>query len=258
MSSGCIFCGRTPVTREHLWPDWLQRDLEIREPFEIRIEQEHDGVETRDIRFEAPPFNQTVRAVCAECNNGWMSEMEAAAKPILWPLIHAEGRRLDAAEQRVLARWALLKACVFDELHPGEGVVLPAHREYLYEHRDPPPHGFWVTLATYEAEELRHYAHQGLRLSRGDAPAPPGPNVYFVTITAGALVVHVTGSGLSDLPVGIPLPFRDELGVIGIWPPTASVDFDQLRVMKHETLVGFTTMLYNVVGRLAGGAPPAR
>jgi hypothetical protein len=46
-----------------------------------------------------------------------MSDIEAAAKPILWPLIHAEGRRLDSDEQRVLARWALLNACVFGELH---------------------------------------------------------------------------------------------------------------------------------------------
>lgn len=258
MSRGCIFCGRTPRTREHLWPDWLQRDLEIREPFAVRIEQEHDGVETRDIRFEAPPFDQKVRAVCAQCNNGWMSGMEAAAKPVLWPLIHAEGRRLDATEQRVLARWALLKACVFDELHRGEGVVLPAHRGYLYEHKEPPPRGFWVSLATYEAVELRHYAHQGLRLTRGGVSAPPGPNVYFVTITAGALVVQVTGSRLPGLPVQIPIPVQYELGVVEIWPGRAHIQFRQCKVMTHETLVGFTKMLYNVTGRLAGGAPPAR
>jgi hypothetical protein len=134
-----------------------------------------------------------------------MSEMEAAAKPVLWPLIHAEGRRLDATEQRVLAGGALLKACVFDELPRGEGVVLPAHRGYLYEHRDPPPPGFRVNLATYEAVELRHYAHQGLRLTRGGVSAPPGPNVYFVTITAGALVVQVTGISLPGSPVQIPI-----------------------------------------------------
>jgi hypothetical protein len=133
-------------------------------PFTVRLEQQADGVETRDITFETPPFNQQVSAVCAECNNGWMSDIEAAARPILWPLIHAQGRRLDSDEQRVLARWALLKACVFGELHPQEQVVPEAHCRHLYERGDPPPDGLCVRLATYEAQELRHYAYQGLRL----------------------------------------------------------------------------------------------
>jgi hypothetical protein len=53
-----IFCRETPRTREHLWPDWLRRELEIHVPFTVRLEQEEDGVETRDITFETPPFNQ--------------------------------------------------------------------------------------------------------------------------------------------------------------------------------------------------------
>jgi hypothetical protein len=101
--------------------------------------------------------------------------MEADAKPILWALSHAEGRSLDTDEQRVLARWALLKACVFDEVHPNERVVPVAHRQHLYEHKDPPGDGLWVFLATYEAEELRHYASQGLLLGAGDGPAPTAP-----------------------------------------------------------------------------------
>ena len=52
-----MFCAGTPVTREHLWPDWLRRETQIREPFERRIEQETDGVETRDDAFMEPPFN---------------------------------------------------------------------------------------------------------------------------------------------------------------------------------------------------------
>jgi hypothetical protein len=77
MSDSCVFCGRTPVTREHLWPDWLRREAGLREGFEFRIEQDADGVQTRDITFTTPPFTQVARAVCANCNGGWMSEIEA-------------------------------------------------------------------------------------------------------------------------------------------------------------------------------------
>ena len=112
MPDGCIFCGSTPLTKEHLWPDWLRRKVELGQPFEHRIEDEIDGVEARDVTFMTPPFKQVVKAVCGGCNGGWMSAIEAAAKPILLDLIYARGRMLDPDDQRRLATWAFLKACV--------------------------------------------------------------------------------------------------------------------------------------------------
>jgi hypothetical protein len=151
MAIGCIFCGGTPATREHLWPDWLRREVQIREAFAHRIEQETDGVETRDISFTTPPFNQVVKAMCGRCNGGWMSNIEANAKPILRDLIYANGRTLEPDEQRKLASWAFLKACVFDELHPNERVVPLEHRQRLYTYKQPPATQVAIWLGTYEA-----------------------------------------------------------------------------------------------------------
>src|SRR4051794_130046 len=118
MARICLFCGGTPVTREHLWPDWLRRKVQIAIPFPHHIEEEVDGTPTRDISFEHPPYDQQVRAVCATCNNGWMSHVEETAKPILEPLLEWRGRVLHRRLQRELATWALMKAAVFDGLHP--------------------------------------------------------------------------------------------------------------------------------------------
>ena len=114
----CIFCGGAPLTREHLWPDWLRRELEIKVGFDWRIQQESEGSTTRDHAWTAPPFNQQVRAVCARCNSGWMSDIESAAKPILQALIRADGRQLHRRMQRTLATWGFLKACIFDDFIP--------------------------------------------------------------------------------------------------------------------------------------------
>jgi hypothetical protein len=257
MDSGCVFCGGTPVSREHLWPDWLRREAAIRERFDYRIEQEADGLETRDVKFSTPPFNQVVRAVCVPCNGGWMSSIESHAKPILQDLIYARGRMLDPGEQRSLATWAFLKACVFDELHPQERVVPAEHRRRFVTYRQPPATGVAIWLGTYEALEVGHYAYQGLKLGREGLPEPEEPNIYVVTITIGALIVQVAGSLLPDLRVD-DVPFPPELHLAKIWPPRDTVAFAQDHVMTHETLVGFTKMLYNVIGRLTGGAPPAR
>ncbi|HZO36728.1 MAG TPA: hypothetical protein VFB41_07625 [Solirubrobacteraceae bacterium] len=254
---GCIFCGSSPRTREHLWPDWLRRELAIDESFPHRIEQEEDAIETRDVTFSTPPFKQTVKAVCGPCNNGWMSDIEAATKPILEQLIYARGRRLHRAEQRKLATWALLKAIVFDHVHPNELTVAAEHRRYLHEHKQPPVEGVWVRLATYEASDVGHYAYQGIKLARVGHPAPVEPTIYFATITLGALVVQLSGSLLPEWSfAGVPYP--PELNVAEIWPASASVEFDQHNVMTHDTLINFTKVLYNVVGRLSGGVPPPR
>jgi hypothetical protein len=87
---------------------------------------------------------------------------------------------------------------------------------------------------------------------------PEGPNIYIVTITACALIVHVAGSLLPELSFDDPdLP--PDLHVAKIWPANDDiVAFGQDHVMDHDTLVGFTKMLYNVISRLTGGAPPAR
>src|SRR4051812_25295706 len=137
MARTCIFCGETPVTREHLWPDWLRRLVDVPVPFRHHLEQEVDGVEVRDERFEAIPYDQTVRVVCAGCNNGWMSRAESDAKPILEPLLEFRGRQLHRREQRILASWALLRACCFDGIHPGHRAVFSRHREHLFEHGEP-------------------------------------------------------------------------------------------------------------------------
>jgi hypothetical protein len=73
--------------------------------------------------------------------------------------------------------------------------------------------------------------------------------------------VQVAGSLVPDLAFDeLPLErLAPELRVTKIWPArTDTVDFAQDQRMSHETLVGYTKMLYNVMGRLTGGAPRAR
>ncbi|MDA0136405.1 hypothetical protein [Solirubrobacter deserti] len=253
-SKACIFCGGTPLTREHLWPDWLRRELEIKAGFDWRMQQESDGTTTRDQAWTAPPFNQQVKAVCARCNNGWMSEIESAAKPILQALVRAEGRQLHRRMQRTLATWAFLKACIFDELHPAERTVPEAHRQFLYEHKEPPPDGVWIRVATYEARDIGHYAYQGIRLGKRGEPEPAEVTVYFVTMTAVALVLQVTGSLLDEWRFK-DVPYPDEFAVAEIWPSSARVDFKQRNLLTHETLIGFTKALYNVMGSLTAPVP---
>jgi len=56
----------------------------------------------------------TTGAVCASCNNGWMSDLEGRAKPMLETMLEGRGRALHQEGQRTLAAWALKTAIMVD------------------------------------------------------------------------------------------------------------------------------------------------
>ena len=87
----CLFCDKTKLTKEHLWPDWIVQMFPKNVPYTA-------GRASPEMRlFHEWPTNslkQTARIVCKQCNTGWMSEIESLASPILKPCI------LDVTQRR--------------------------------------------------------------------------------------------------------------------------------------------------------------
>jgi hypothetical protein len=79
----CAFCGSAAsLTGEHIWSDWLSRLLGKRK---VRYNwTEADGT-VKEYRLVG--LNAKVNIVCETCNNGWMSDLENAVKPIVQPMI---------------------------------------------------------------------------------------------------------------------------------------------------------------------------
>ncbi len=60
-----------------------------------------------------PAFEATLKSVCPECNSGWMSKIETAAKPLALPLMLGHSLALAPEAQQKLAVWAYLKCSLF-------------------------------------------------------------------------------------------------------------------------------------------------
>jgi hypothetical protein len=110
MPSICIFCGGLPLTREHIWADWFRAHLPRTLPFyhSGRIVLNEDNTRTRNSKkMSGDPRSKKLRIVCNKCNNGWMSDLQNATKPILTPLLHhqqitlSEQQRADEARDRI-------------------------------------------------------------------------------------------------------------------------------------------------------------
>ncbi len=102
----CLFCGKPADSKEHLWSDWILKSLKSRNPIVQKV-------------GKAPPSNPftgavTVRCVCTECNNGWMSRLEARIKPLVGSLMQDISAPLDAEQQKDVSLWALKTAMVVE------------------------------------------------------------------------------------------------------------------------------------------------
>jgi hypothetical protein len=107
----CRFCGATDrkITKEHVWPAWLDDFLP---PLPRLGHAERWSSTTKRQAYRQPFLATTVRAFCDDCNNGWMSQLESAVKPIVGPMVVGEHVELDAEAQRIVANWVAVKSLV--------------------------------------------------------------------------------------------------------------------------------------------------
>ena len=122
----CIFCGASgPLTSEHVIPVWLQQYVGGREKSGFR------GTHLSPIGMAlsertASGNSHTLAAVCATCNNGWMSRLESAFGRLL-PRLQADisPKRFSKAERHTIALW-IVKTGIVAHHSSNYRTILPA------------------------------------------------------------------------------------------------------------------------------------
>ena len=107
----CVFCGRTDraMTREHVFAHWLV----------IRLKA---GKLVSSDGFER--IGGVVTTVCADCNAGWMSSLEASFRRVVFG--SARAGVLQAPDRVTLSRWFAKTAVLL--AHARGGVLVDAPR----------------------------------------------------------------------------------------------------------------------------------
>lgn len=143
----CIFCnGPLGANRakEHVVPDWLLQHLHIKEDeiFQaVATSSNSEIVEGRTIDMDSLVEGR----VCDDCNNGWMSDLENEAKPLLMPLI--DGKRtvfnLTDQERLVISRWAAKTSYVLSNANASllDNSVGPEHLRFMEKNPKTLPSG---------------------------------------------------------------------------------------------------------------------
>ena len=99
------------ISREHILPEWLaaevhQPELTLKHYRHSEDTREDELLRSHDLRSYA------IKSVCRDCNNGWMSDLEGRAKPILLGLMNMKTSlmQLSPDERSVISAWAIKTA----------------------------------------------------------------------------------------------------------------------------------------------------
>jgi hypothetical protein len=144
MPKNCVWgCGNSADSDEDVLPVWAREHLDAKTG--------RKGWQTYDLMpagHPTPRVNKRPgpvkgfaikarKAVCSECNNGWMSDLQNRVKSILLPLIDGEASTLRPTERTLLAEWSAMTAIMQE--YAGSASVPVQRRKHLYEERQPPP-----------------------------------------------------------------------------------------------------------------------
>jgi hypothetical protein len=164
-----------------------------------------------------------IRAVCSDCNNGWMSRLETEVRPFLEPLVKGEPVALDHEQMMVIARWVALKCIILESGVPTESLTPLADRIALKSTGTIPPYCH-VYVANHDnpvgVGMLRH-SHAIALSSSGPSPPLDGmhKNIHTVTFFAGRIFVHAIIARIDDFALERKVMFPALYTSSRIWPP---------------------------------------
>lgn len=195
---GCLFCSAEgKLSREHLWPVWAvgTYDQGLGPSVSHSL---HEGGGPAHRQWGAPVFSATLKRVCARCNNGWMSKLEARARPHAAPLLKGETRVLGREAQRAIALWAYLKALLFIQVGDDDmkEAMAPAYKTFFdIQGEDLLPLHTSIFVAHHIGPREGQYQHRLL------GEGPDAPRLFVQTLTMRRLTVQVVKNYVIRAPV---------------------------------------------------------
>ncbi len=153
-SPTCAFCSkplRGQKSKEHIFPQWLQRQLGLKNQQLFNTLYTESG----DIScIRQHTFNRHVSgSICESCNSGWLSDLEKLSRPLLIPLIDGTfAGTIDREESQRIARWLFKTALTLHLASQIERVIPAKHYQAIYERRAIPKR-IVIAIANFQGRD---------------------------------------------------------------------------------------------------------
>jgi hypothetical protein len=225
-SSGkCVFCGKSGLTKGHVWPEWFGNVLPLDAPNHTQITGEirtFTPIAARPRRSEkirqGHAGSRKPRNTCGDCNGGWMSRLENAAIPFMTPVMLGQACIVAPFAQRFIAALLCLITIRVEFLHRSTQAVPVEDRVWLMNKFEPPPN--WkIWLARYGGDRAHEHwcRHHGIEIasSLDERDGPYTCNTQVTTLVLGKLCAHIFSSTVWDDFAGY-----EGVHLTPIWPPS--------------------------------------
>jgi hypothetical protein len=217
----CIFCGGTPVTKEHLVGRWARRfaDEEQRDIMQ-RTDREGEPQQPGDTReWQARVYDRQARVVCKPCNSGWMSDLETAVS-LLLDVESVDGRLLNPDEQSLLATWAMKTALTLNAAQSPENRVMPAEVALSFGRDRHIPDGAQVWISSYTGDDdlIPAFAGLGIDLDDRQNPRRGWRDLSVITFVVGPFVFQVFAAIAALGTTTLEWTFPTGTHIAHLWP----------------------------------------
>ncbi|MGR6973203.1 hypothetical protein ACU639_27055 [Streptomyces cynarae] len=234
MARTCVFCGGTPLTKEHVLPKWLKDAFE---PSMLPRVQYVRATNATSRVYVAPLLNEQVKVVCASCNNGWMNDLEEGVRPFLPALIRGGLAVLDPDEQHALTAWSLKTMLMYQHTHRREDQVAIPPEDFKTFYAERTANRLMtarVAFMLYPPDDsipLVDTQYQGYGQAENSARA------WIGTLKIGCLVIQILRLGPLDDDRRV-LPFSNTASTRTIWPSTRRIGWPLRQPTPYEHMRG--------------------
>ena len=142
----CSFCSNTDLTKSHIWPEWAQKIIpttsaqyEITRGLTKTFKPNAPGPEPRTLVKPGSVAQRRPRNTCKECNNGWMRDIEEAAKYEISKLMTGNPIVLSPLAQYRVATFLCLASIRIAVANRDSNPVPASDLHHLKTLRDVPP-----------------------------------------------------------------------------------------------------------------------
>jgi hypothetical protein len=165
-----------------------------------------------------PTASKKVYAVCQNCNNSWMSQLENKAKHVILPLMKGDLIDLDAQMQRTLIEWIVLKVLVADNHENRDAVFRKTHLVAFKATREiPAGMSIWVGRCVDESCKSFFRKHAALLGQPGKDPPKEGrKNTQSTAIGIGELFIFSMSCITESIDLNRFIQFDNH--VVRLWP----------------------------------------
>jgi len=246
----CIFCGTdTKLTKEHIWPDWLKNYIPKDMPNYLAaktIESFEKASEQTVKRIGGDPHSRRVKCVCGDCNNGWMSDLQQLAKPIVVPIIEGKSVTLNEKEQKIIASWSAMAVMCSEQGDPPNIAIAQGLRDILFQHHVPPKKRWRTWVALHNRRDLKmSWARHHFLLAQDEEhtkrfETEPFYNSQSSTYMVGPLLLHTISSDVEDAVRKYRVLYALHPKVFEIFPSQAAeVKLDPANALSDEEVKTF-------------------